>query len=564
MAQSGIHAFLEMLADAGVEYLFGNPGTTELPLSDALVDHPRIRYILGLQEVPVMAMADGYAMASRRIGVVNLHISCGLGNAMGMLYNACREGTPLLVTAGQQDQRLKFQEPILWGDMVSVARPWTKWSVEVDRVEDLPAAMRRAVQTALAPPTGPVFLALPLDVQLADATGLDLAPAGSLDTRVRPPLAAIRAAAEALAAARNPAILVGSRVQEADAVAELVAVAERLGAPVFSEPGHSHGRLAFPADNPLYAQTIPLWAPEIAERLSEFDVLLVAGTDLLREYVRHGDAPAIPRSTRLIHLDDSQREIGKNYVVEVGVLGDAKCGLAELAEQLDEQMSAQQRRQAEERGEARRARHREIQTKLRETIARRRDDRPMPGGVLMESLSRILPADVAVVEEAVTTTNSTFQRLGALRNTDGYFGHRGWALGWGLGCATGVQLAWPDRPVLAMLGEGAAMYGIQGLWSAARYGLPVTYVICNNAQYQILKAGAAGFGLPAASSGKFVGMDLTGPEIDMVALATALGVRAERVSEPEELADKVAQSLAASDGPRLFDVPIERSLSGPG
>ena len=181
----------------------------------------------------------------------------------------------------------------------------------------------------------------------------------------------------------------------------------------------------------------------------------------------------------------------------------------------------------------------------------------------MESLSRVLPADVAVVEEAVTTTNTTFERLGALRNTSGYFGHRGWALGWGLGCANGVKLAWPQRPVLALLGEGAAMYGIQGLWSAARYKLGVTFVICNNAQYQILKAGAAGFGLPAANAGKFVGMDLDQPEIDMVALATALGVRAERVTEPDELAGKVAASLAANDGPRLFDVPIARSLAGP-
>src|SRR5919106_6368784 len=160
MHLSGTQAFLSMLADAGVRYLFGNPGTTELPLVDALVDDRRIQYIFGLQEVPVMAMADGFAMASRSLGVVNLHISCGLGNAMGMLYNAFREGTPLLVTAGQQDRRLKFEEPILWSRMVDVARPWTKWAVEVERVEDLPIAMRRAIQTPLTPPPGPVFMSL--------------------------------------------------------------------------------------------------------------------------------------------------------------------------------------------------------------------------------------------------------------------------------------------------------------------------------------------------------------------------------------------------------------------
>src|SRR5688572_5805397 len=156
MAVSGIQAFLEILAASGVRYIFGNPGTTELPLSDALVTDKRFTYILGLQEVPVMAMADGYAMASRKLGVVNVHICCGLGNAMGMLYNAYREGTPLLLTAGQQDRRLRFEEPILEGEMTAVTRPWTKWSVEVQRVEDVPSAVRRAVQTALTPPTGPV------------------------------------------------------------------------------------------------------------------------------------------------------------------------------------------------------------------------------------------------------------------------------------------------------------------------------------------------------------------------------------------------------------------------
>jgi len=564
MASTGIHAFLDLLADAGVRCLFGNPGTTELPLSDALVDHPRIRYILGLQEVPVMSMADGYAMASRSLGVVNLHISCGLGNAMGMLYNAHREGTPLLVTAGQQDRRLKFQEPILWGDMVSVVRPWTKWAAEVDQVEDLPRAVRRAVQMALTPPTGPVFLSIPLDVQRADATALELAPYTPLDTRVRPPRDALRRAAELLARAENPAILVGSRVQEAGAVDELVSVAERLGAVVFSEPPHAHGRLSFPADHPLSGQTVPLWAPQIAQRLAEFDVLLVAGMDLLREYVYHGPEPAIPRTLKIVHLDDDGYQLGKNFPIEVGLLGDAKSGLAELDELLSASMSSAERQRATRRGDDRAARHATARRKLADAIAARADVRPMSGSVLMASLAGVLPENVAVIEEAVTTTNTILERLGALRNTDGYFAHRGWALGWGLGCAAGVKLAWPDRPVLAIVGEGAAMYGIQALWSAARYNLAVTYVICNNAQYQILKAGAAGFGLPHAVDGRFEGMDLARPEVDMVGVARALGVPAERVAEPDELAAKVAESLARGDGPRLFDVPIERTLAGPG
>jgi len=176
MALSGIQAMLDMLARAGVRYLFGNPGTTELPLNDAILREQRIRYILGLQEVPVVAMADGYAQAARALGVVNLHTCCGLGNAMGMIYNAFRSNTPLLLTAGQQDRRMMFEEPILWGQMVDAVRPWTKWAAEVGRVEDLPSAVRRAVQAALTPPQGPVFLSLPLDVQMGDAEGLEPRP----------------------------------------------------------------------------------------------------------------------------------------------------------------------------------------------------------------------------------------------------------------------------------------------------------------------------------------------------------------------------------------------------
>jgi benzoylformate decarboxylase len=556
MKTTGANALLQMLADAGVRHLFGNPGTTELPLMDALVDFSKIDYILGLQEVPVMAMADGYAMASGKLGVVNLHISCGLGNAMGMLYNAYREGTPLLITAGQSDRRLRLEEPILWGDMVSVARPWTKWSYEVERIEDLPVALRRAMQTALAPPTGPVFLSIPMDIQ-SEIAELELTAAAPLDRRVRPPQDAIRRAAEVLAAANNPAILVGSRVQEADAVEELVRVAEALGAPVMSESGTTHGRLSFPATHPQSTLGMPLWSPEVIARLQEYDVLLVVGMDLLRQYVYFEPARAVPAHVKLVHLDESQWQIGKNYPVEVGVLGDVKCSLAELAELLPREMTSAAQMAASQRIEKLAASQRASREALHSEIEKQRGLRPLSPGVLMESVVRAILDNVAVVEEAVTTTNTVLERLAALKNTSGYFGHRGWALGWGLGCSIGVQLAWPDRPVLALLGEGASMYGIQGLWTAARYRIPVTFVICNNAQYQILKIGAGQLQLPGAVAGKYVGLDIAGPEIDFVSLARSLGVEAQRVTEPDELTQVLKESLAG-DRPRLIDVPIQR------
>jgi benzoylformate decarboxylase len=559
MSISGAHAFLQMLADAGVRYLFGNPGTTELPLMDALVDEPRIQYILGLQEVPVMAMADGYAQASRHLGVVNLHTACGLGHAMGILYNAYREGTPLLVTAGQQDRRLKFEEPILVGDMVSVARPWTKWAAEIERIEDLPAAVRRAVQVALAPPTGPVFLSIPIDVQSGVADRLDLTPALPLDHRVRPPADALRRAAEVLAAAKNLAILAGSRVVEAGASDELARLAERLGAPVIAEPGTTHGRLPLRSDHPLYAPGLPLWSPEVRNRLAEYDVLLVVGMDVLRQYVYHEPARPIPEHIRLIHVDADPWQMGKNYPLEVGLVGDPKTALAELDALLAKHLTIEQSDAARRRADAHAQTHTRQRSALRDRAERERAARPLTPLALMGAIARVLPENVAVVEEAVTTTNTYLERLGALRNATGYFSHRGWALGWGLGCAIGAKLAWPERPVLALLGDGAALYGIQGLWTAAHQRIAVTFVICNNAQYQILKVGARGLNLPHARQGEFVGLDIVAPEVDYVALAQSFGVTAERITEPDAIAGAVARSLAAGE-PRLIEVPISREL----
>jgi benzoylformate decarboxylase len=300
-----------------------------------------------------------------------------------------------------------------------------------------------------------------------------------------------------------------------------------------------------------------LWSPEVRERLAQYDAVLVVGMDLLRQYVYHEPSRAMPEHLRIVHLDEDPYQIGKNYPVEVGLIGDTKAGLVELEAILAERMTEPQRRRAAERAAALAEKHAAQRESLRRAVESEREQRPLTPLVAMESLARVLPADVAIVEEAVTTTNTTIERLGALKNTDGYFGHRGWALGWGLGVSIGVKLAWPERPVLSILGEGAALYGIQGLWTTAHYRIPVTFVICNNAQYQILKIGARGLSLPAARSERYVAMDLVDPEIDMVALAQSLGVEARRIGEPDELSTVVAESFRG-DRPLLIDVPIRR------
>jgi benzoylformate decarboxylase len=474
-----------------------------------------------------------------------------------MLYNSHCEGTPLLLTAGQQDRRLIFEEPVLAGDLVSVTRPWTKWSAEVRRVQDVPTAVRRAIQTALTPPTGPVFLALPVDVQMEECAGLDLSAPSVPDRRVRPAPEALQQAANLLAEARQPAILAGSRVTEAGAIAELVAVAERLGAPVLLESATAHGRIPFPTDHPLYANCLPLWSPQVHDSLQSFDVLLVAGVNLLRSYLYHEPARPIPAHLRLVQMDNDPWQIGKNYPVAVGLLGDLRTGLSELDTLLAEILTPAQATAARSRRESCAITRRSAQESLRGKIAAERDRRPMTPLTLMSALARVLPANAAVVEEAVTTTNTTLERLGALADPTGFFGHRGWALGWGLGCALGVKLAWPARPVLALLGDGAALYGIQGLWSAAHHRISVVFVLCNNTQYLILKHCGEVMPLPHMAAKQYLGMDLVQPEIDFVALARSLGVEAWPVAEPDELSQRVEAALAG-DRPVVFDVAIAR------
>jgi benzoylformate decarboxylase len=346
-------------------------------------------------------------------------------------------------------------------------------------------------------------------------------------------------------------------VTEATAVAELVMLAEQLGAPVLTEQQTSHGRLPMPADHPLYAGTLPLWAPDIRQRLADFDVIFVVGMNLLRLYIYREPARPIPEHVRVIHLDADPWEIGKNYPVDVGLLGDPKAGLTELAQRVSEIQSAEQVRAAAKRREeygARRAAEREA---LLAEIDAQQDQRPMTPLTFMGALCRVLPPNAAVVEEAVTTHNNLLERLGVLRDPSGHFAHRGWALGWGLGCALGVKLAWPDRPVAALLGDGAALYGIQGLWTAAHHHIPVTFVIANNAQYKILKLSGAVMKLPQMAQQKYLGMDLIEPEVDFVGLAHSFGVEAHRVTEPDELSERVRDSLNRAE-PILLDVPIER------
>jgi len=557
---TGAEIICEVLAASGVRYLFGNPGSTELPLMDALVRETPVEYVLALHEIPAVAMADGYAQALRAPAVVNLHASCGVGNAMGMLYNAWCAGSPLVLTAGQQDRRLLAQDPVLAGYTVGVTQPWTKWSAEVQRIEDLPRLLRRALQTAVAPPSGPVFLSVPVDLQMERLEKPDLRPATFAAAALRPPEAALERAVELLVAAEHPVVLAGSRVTEAGAARELAELAERLGAPIYSDTHASQSRLPVVPDHPLYAGWLPLWSPDILAILRRHDAAVVAGMDLPRLYIYREPANPIPERLRLVQLDSDPRQLAKNLPVHAAVAGDLKMALSELRFRLTAAQNWEQARRAMERRERLTRKHEQARARLREEIERAMGEEPITAEALLGALARALPADAVIVDEAPTTNRNRLAMLGVPRDAAGYFAHRGWALGWGLGAAIGVKLAWPKRPVLALLGDGAALYGIQGLWTAARYRVPVVFVVANNAQYKILKDCSGVMELPEAARGRFLGMDLTDPAIDYVALARSFGVAAHCCTTAAELTDCLSSAFSSA-APVLLDVPLADNKS---
>jgi benzoylformate decarboxylase len=549
---SGKRAVLELLKQEGVTVMFGNPGTTELPLMDAFAVEHDIRYILGLQEAALMAMADGYAQASGDLAVLNLHVAPGLGNAMGMLYDAMKANAPVLVTAGQQDLEYLVTEPVLAADLPALARPFVKWATEVHRLEDLPRTVHRAVKTALAPPAGPVFLALPGDILKNDAD-IDLLEPTRVAPRLRGDADAVAAAADMLAKAERPLIIAGDAVTQSRAHKELVALAEAIGAPVYVE--FIPNTASFPASHPLYRGSMMRSQAGVREVLDRHDLLFSVGGDLFT-WSLPSDVDPWPPGLQLIHLDTDPWQIGKNYPAQAAILGDPKATLPEITAATIARMSAGARTAAAARFKS-----------VTETIKKDREafrakaralagKTPVQPLALLEAIGAMLPKDAVVIEEILSSAPGARSLLNS-DDEQSFFGLRGGGIGWGLPAAIGVKLALPDRPVVALIGDGSAMYTIQALWTAARYRLPIVWVIFNNTSYRILKQRLVMLRGLAEQADTFVGMELNDPAIDFVGLARSLGIDGQRAATVKDATDLIGKAL--KDGkPFLIDVDMER------
>lgn len=544
---------MEILKSAGVRYLFGNPGTTELPFLDALPDSG-LEYVLALQEAAAVAAADGYAQASGKLGVVNVHVAPGLGNSISILHNAARAKSPLVLSAGQQDTRFLMDQPILAADLVRMAEPFAKWAYEIRRAEEAPAALRRALKVALTPPTGPVFLSLPMNLMgevVEDAGG----GPPEVATRSLPEPGAVRRAAELLAGARAPLVIAGDGVARAGAVAELVTLAELLGARVHGEPVYR--RINFPGTHALWRGGLFPSPAAVAKALDEADVVLIVGANVFTWFL-HTEGVPFRRGLTVVQVDDDAWEIGRSYPVTLGIVADPRETLGALARALSPLLTGAARKAAAERGDRLRKARGELTARAKAAAEGEAQRTPIGQAHLMHTLASLLPADAVVVDESATSLPFVLRYM-PFAAPGSFYGSKTGTLGWGMGAAIGVKLASPGRKVVATIGDGSVMYSPQALWTAAHYRLPITYVVPNNSSYAILKSGMLSLDLESAKRGIYPGMDLVDPEIDYVALARSLGVRAESVEKPGELRDVLAACLAHA-GPSLVEVAIDRGF----
>jgi benzoylformate decarboxylase len=555
---TGKRALMEQLLADGVQHIFGNPGTTEQGFMDILQDYPQIEFMLALHEGVAMSMADTYARITRRPAFVEVHIAPGLGNALGMMHNARIGKTPLVVFAGQSPSSVLLQEPHLSGPLVDMARPIAKWSAQIEHAHDIPRALRRAFKIAAEPPQGPVFLGLPMDV-LDQEAEVEVMPTTYTNWRVRPSAEGLAELADVLVKAERPMLMVGDSVNLAEAQQEVARVAELLGAPMFECYASEFN---VPACHPLYMGSVDFVSPKnLRATVADCDVLFVVGAPVFQLIFPEPEAPVLGKNTRLVQLDCFTHEMGKNVRPDIALLGDPRAGLAELSDLIQERQSGAIKQAAVERRAKAEARVAQANERYWASTRANWDSSPISGPRLMHEIKHVLPDNGLVFSEAVTNGKHVEMAI-APEEPGRLVKVRGGGIGPGLPGALGAALARPDKKVVGICSDGAAMYSITALWTAAHHRIPVTYVMLSNRAYRILKLNMLEYLGEGAGGREFVAMDLTEPELRFDRMAESMGVPSRRVDKPEELPAALEEAMAHRGGPFLLDVVLESPIPG--
>jgi benzoylformate decarboxylase len=548
---TGRSAFLALLKDEGITHLFGNPGTTELPIMHALKDHPDLTYVMAMQESLVVAIADGFSRASGRLVACNVHVAPGLGNAMGSLYNASFTGTPMILTAGQQEQGHGLTEPLLYGPLVRMAEPLVKWAVEVTRLEDLPRIVRRAAKIATTPPTGPVFISLPGDILNSEA-GIELGRSTRVDTRVKPSDEALQVLVSRILKAERPVIIAGDEIVKSNALHEAAALAMTLGCPAYqqSAPYGAH----FLSESPCFMGALSRAQPQVREVLSPYDLMIVLGADPLRMSV-HSEVDPLPEGLAILQIGLVEWDLAKNYGAEIALKADVKETLRVLIPALKSAGGAGLEARARQGIAALRSRNWTARrATLVEQISKNSTRSPIDPDWLALQVVEAMPGNAILVDEGLTSSRQ-INALRPHRDRYGYHALASGGIGWGLPASVGVSMANPDRPVVCFSGDGSAMYSIQALWTAAHHKLPLTVVIVNNGGYRIIKQRLLAF----HGDDHYVGMDFADPPVDFTGLAKSFGLEAMRITEAKDLKSALASAFSRP-GAKLIEVVVDGSL----
>ena len=543
----GSDIFLKILEDEGIEFLFGNPGTTELPIMNSL-STSKIKYVLALQESIVVAMADGYSRSTKKLSVCNIHVAPGLGNAMGALYNAKFTNSPILVTAGQQERGHGLTEPMLYAPLLPIAEPLVKWAYELERVEDIPRTINRAIKIAKTPPTGPVFISLPGDI-MNDNANQTIDKNTNIYTNIISDDSTINKICEKIFKSTNPAIIVGDEISTTDALLETSNFSKTIGAPVYQQtvPWGAH----FLSEYPTFIKALSRIQKEVYDILSQYDLLIVLGADPLRMSVYREDSP-IPENMPIIHIGLNSSEIGKNYPTEIGVIANLKFLIPILTNSIISNKSINFTKQVNKR-------LKKIKTinwknnkekYLKEISKTYKNYTKITADIFVSELSSILPENVVLVDEGLTTT-ANLLNVFPFKDSNSYHGLASGGIGWAIAGAIGVQLAQPTRPVVAVIGDGSAMYGIQALWTAANLKLPITYIIVNNHSYNILKERLNSF----HGNQNYIGMDLQNPSLDFTKIGANFGLMTFKVTERKKLKQVIFHAIQL-EKPTLVEVEI--------
>jgi benzoylformate decarboxylase len=530
-------ATFDLFRAHGMTTVFGNPGSTELPM---LADYPPdFTYVLGLQELVVVGMADGFAQASGRTTHVNLHTAPGVGNAVGGLFNAQANKSPLLVTAGQQVRpHITMEANLTNRDAILSPQPYVKWSHEPPRPQDVPLAIARAIHHASLPPKGPAFVSIPMDDWAVEADP-DIAAsalARTVSARAVPDPRALERLSAMIEQATNPMLAAGPDIDASGGWDAAIALAEKQRLPVWATPATGGGRIGFPEAHPNFQGVLPPAIGALSQTLDGHDLVLVAGSSVF-PYYPYLPGPLLPAGTRLVQLTSDPGEAARAPMGEA-IVGDVAGALERLVELVGESTRPQPEARPQPPPPA-------------EAGAGAEGD-PLSGSAAMAALADAWPADGIAVLEAPSSTLALRNRLRLSRPGSYYFSASG-GLGFGIAAAVGVQLAQPHRPVVCVLGEGSAQYGITALWTAAAYRVPVTFLVLRNEEYMILKWFAQLEQVTGAP-----GLDLRG--LDVAAVATAYGVPSREVAGREELTEALREAIPAEDGPRLVQVPVASGM----